>query len=155
MKTFRTAAYTLCVALCLTMSLHAQNVNITVNTATVTHTITDRLYGVNADIADAEENGTNTNYNNKMIYAGIKNFRWPGGSTGDGVLWSATTGVTYAQSLAMLSAVGGHHAAHHQFLRIMERLHAYRTADVPGGCELGEGLQCFAQAQREILGNRQ
>jgi hypothetical protein len=75
---------------------HAQNVTITVNASTVTHTISDQLYGVNADIADNEENGSNTNYNNKMIYGGIKHFRWPGGSTGDGVLWSATTGVTYS-----------------------------------------------------------
>jgi hypothetical protein len=88
-------------------SLNAQNVNITVNAATVLHSISDHLYGVNADIADNITNGTNTNFNNKMTYAGIKHFRWPGGSTGDGVLWSNTTGVTYAQSLAMLSAVGG------------------------------------------------
>jgi hypothetical protein len=73
---------------CLASSIHGQNVTISVNASTVAHTISDRLYGVNADIADGDENGTNTNYNNKMIYAGIKNFRWPGGSTGDGVLWS-------------------------------------------------------------------
>jgi hypothetical protein len=107
MKTFRTTICTLCTIVSLTASLHAQNVNITVDVSTVTHSISDRLYGVNANIGDNEQNGTNTNFNNKMTYAGIKYFRWPGGSTGDGVLWSATTGVTYTQTLAMLSAVGG------------------------------------------------
>jgi hypothetical protein len=107
MKPVALVFYACCIIGFLTASLNAQNVAITVNTSTVTHTISDQLYGVNADIADNEENGTNTNYNNKMIYGGIKHFRWPGGSTGDGVLWSATTGVTYSQTLAMLSAVGG------------------------------------------------
>lgn len=95
------------VALCMIASLSAQNVSVTVNTATVVHSISDRLYGVNANIGDNEQNGTNTNFNSKMLNAGIKYYRWPGGSTGDGVLWSATTGVSYTQALAMLSAVGG------------------------------------------------
>jgi len=133
MKTLQTSIFTLGVIVCLCAPLHAQNVTITVNTSTVTHTISDQLYGVNADIADNEGNGSNSNYNNKMINAGIKHFRWPGGSTGDGVLWSATTGVTYAQSLAMLSAVGGTMQPIINFSGSWSRFHAHRTADVPGG----------------------
>jgi hypothetical protein len=107
MKTLLTIVIVVATMFCFAASINAQNVSVTVNTATVTHTISDRLYGVNANIGDNEQNGTNANFNNKMIWAGVKNFRWPGGSTGDGVLWSATTGVSYTQTLAMLSAVGG------------------------------------------------
>jgi hypothetical protein len=106
-KTVAAMLYTWVFIPCLAASLFAQNVTITVNASTVTHTINDRLYGVNADIADNVTNGADTNFNNKMIYAGIKHFRWPGGSTGDMVLWSATTGVTYSQTLSMLGTVGG------------------------------------------------
>ncbi len=68
MKTFRTTICTLCTIVSLTASLHAQNVNITVDVSTVTHSISDRLYGVNANIGDNEQNGTNTNFNNKMTH---------------------------------------------------------------------------------------
>jgi hypothetical protein len=86
----------------------AQSVSVTVDASTVTHVISDRLYGANGDIADNTlENGTNTGFNSLVTSAGIRYFRWPGGSTGDNVSWDSTTGISYAQGLAFMNAIGG------------------------------------------------
>jgi|GEM_PF-959254 len=104
----RIAEGVLFIGLCIgERPLFAQNVSVTVDASTVTHVISDRLYGVNGNVSETVMNGTNTSFNNLVIDAGVKYFRWPGGSTGDGQLWSSTSPVSYTQGLAMLNAVGG------------------------------------------------
>jgi hypothetical protein len=86
---------------------------VTVNVSSVIDTISDRLYGENIAIWTDVINGSNTNFNNKMIYAGTKYYRWPGGSYGDLVAWDSTQQGTYSwcvsydSTLSMLKKVGG------------------------------------------------
>jgi hypothetical protein len=87
----------------------AQNVAFTINASIIVDTISERLYGANLEVGDAETRGTNADFKNMMLWAGIKHFRWPGGTTGDGVLWSnlPSTGASYSQSLGLLADIGG------------------------------------------------
>ena len=97
--------------LCLVQSARAQNVTFTVNASTVTHTISDRLYGANISVYDNNPPyPINTaTFSSMMSYSGIKYYRWPGGSYSDMLVWNNITGghITYAQSLTILQNCGG------------------------------------------------
>lgn len=87
----------------------AENAAFTVNASIVIDTISEILYGANLEVGDAETRGSNEDFKNKMKWAGIKHYRWPGGTTSDNVLWSnlPSMGASYSQSLSLLAAIGG------------------------------------------------
>lgn len=91
------------------LQISAQDVVFTVDAATVIDTIDGRLYGANLEVGDSETRGSNEDFKNKMRWAGIRHYRWPGGTTSDWVLWSDLpfTGASYSQSLDLLDDIGG------------------------------------------------
>lgn len=88
-----------------------ENVTIQVNAGAPIRTIPMTLYGANLQAWDGAQTGTNSAFNNLMKASGRKYFRVPGGSWGNGHLWSDIEGpnganawkVSYNETLYLLS----------------------------------------------------
>lgn len=74
--------------LCLSATLYAADLTISVNAAAPVRKIPETMYGGAMTAWWGWENGQNTTYNNQMLAKSQKIIRWPGGSWGDAYLWS-------------------------------------------------------------------
>jgi hypothetical protein len=91
----------------------AESVTIQVNAGSPIRTIPMTLYGANLQSWDGAQAGTNSTFNNLMKASGRKYLRIPGGSWGNGHLWSDIEGpngtqgwkVSYSEYLNLLAAL--------------------------------------------------
>jgi hypothetical protein len=113
MKTKIFQSVVLVVILCSLNTLHAADVTITVDAASPIRTIPMTLYGANLASWDWHMDGTHPEYTNLLKASGCKYLRIPGGSWGNGVLWSDIEGpngsqgwkVSYAEYLYLMSLI--------------------------------------------------
>jgi fibronectin type 3 domain-containing protein len=99
--------------LCFSMPVYAADLTITVNAASPIRTIPMTLYGANLASWDWNMNGGNATFNNLAKASGCKYFRVPGGSWGNGMLWSDIEGpngsngwrVSYAEYLYLMGLI--------------------------------------------------
>jgi hypothetical protein len=87
-------------------SVKAADLTVSVDASSYIRAIPETMYGTNMQCWDGAQNGGNDNVNTLIAAAGNRYVRWPGGSWGDGVLWSdmevsytQTWRVSYGQSM--------------------------------------------------------
>jgi len=95
-----------CILLCSMASVKAADLTVSVDASSYIRAIPETMYGTNMQCWDGAQNGGNDNVNTLIAAAGNRYVRWPGGSWGDGVLWSdmevsytQTWRVSYGQSM--------------------------------------------------------
>ncbi len=79
-------------------TLYAIDITVTVNASSYIRAIPETMYGTNMQCWDGAQNGSNENVNTLIAASGSRYVRWPGGSWGDGVLWSDMEGPNYSQT---------------------------------------------------------
>jgi len=87
----------LLIILCSLNTLHAADLTINVDAASPIRTIPMTLYGANLASWDWHMDGTHPEYTNLLRASGCKYLRVPGGSWGNGVLWSDIEGPNGSQ----------------------------------------------------------
>jgi len=98
---------------CSALPAYAADVTITVDAASPIRTIPMTLYGANLASWDWHMDGTHPEYTNLLKASGCKYLRVPGGSWGNGVLWSDIEGpngsqgwkVSYAEYLYLMTLI--------------------------------------------------
>jgi alpha-L-arabinofuranosidase len=83
--------------LCSALPIYAADV-VSVNASSYIRAIPETMYGSNMQCWDGAQNGSNANVNALIAASGSRYVRWPGGSWGDGVLWSDMEGPNYSQT---------------------------------------------------------
>jgi hypothetical protein len=91
-------AVIVCALLCLVTPVYAADLTVTVNASSYIRAIPETMYGTNMQCWDGAQNGSNANVNALIEASGSRYVRWPGGSWGDGVLWSDMEAPNYSQT---------------------------------------------------------
>ncbi len=80
------------------LHVNAADLTVTVNASTYIRPIPETMYGTNMQCWDSKQNGSNENVNALIETSGNRYVRWPGGSWGNGALWSDMEGPNYSQT---------------------------------------------------------
>jgi hypothetical protein len=80
------------------MPVYAADLTVSVDASSYIRAIPETMYGSNMQCWDGAQNGGNDNVNTLIAALGSRYVRWPGGSWGDGVLWSDMEGPNYSQT---------------------------------------------------------
>jgi hypothetical protein len=78
-------------------SVYAADLTVSVDASSYIRAIPETMYGTNMQCWDKAQNGGNDNVNTLIAAFGSRYVRWPGGSWGDGVIWSDMQ-VPYSQN---------------------------------------------------------
>jgi hypothetical protein len=94
----RFAAIIVFAFLCSSLTVYAADLTVSVNTSSYIRSIPETMYGTNMQCWDKAQNGGNDNINTLIAAFGSRYVRWPGGSWGDGVIWSDMLGPNYSNT---------------------------------------------------------
>ena len=84
--------------LCSALPAYAADLTVNVDASSYIRAIPETMYGTNMQCWDKGQNGGNDNINAILSGYNSRYVRWPGGSWGDGVLWSDMLGPNYSQT---------------------------------------------------------
>ena len=80
------------------LPVYAADLTVSVDASSYIRAIPETMYGTNMQCWDGSQNGGNDNVNTLIAASGSRYVRWPGGSWGDGVLWSDMEGPNYSNT---------------------------------------------------------